>query len=240
MEGQDGFYDTHSHILFSVDDGAADIGESIKMIETEIKEGVGTIFLTPHFYEGKRTGANIRHRFDELRGEVSKRWPKLRLFLGNEIFCMADPVSMVKRGEALCYDGGRHVLLEFSPANSFEAIKHHLECFIRESYIPVIAHAERYPAFFSKTDNVRQAVELGALIQINSETFTSSNFFTRRHLKKMLEAGLIFCVGTDAHNTSSRAPAMRGAFEAAVKMAGKDAAIAIFLSNPKAFINNGE
>lgn len=46
---EEGIFDIHCHIVPGVDDGAADIEETRKLLEMEYKQGVKNIILTPHF-----------------------------------------------------------------------------------------------------------------------------------------------------------------------------------------------
>ena len=46
---KEGIFDIHCHIVPGVDDGAADIEETRKLLEMEYKQGVRNIILTPHF-----------------------------------------------------------------------------------------------------------------------------------------------------------------------------------------------
>ena len=232
-----GFIDTHSHILFSVDDGARDIGKSLAMLEKEREEGAAVVFLTPHFYEGERNSSHLAERFEELRQRAKESLPEIELFLGNEIFCMYEPLNAIKSGAARTYADGKYVLLEFAPSAEWGKIREHIVNFLREGYIPVIAHAERYSELFSKKERMREVTALGALIQINCDTFTSAGFFQKRYLRSLLNEDMIFCIGTDAHNLKSRPPEMRDAFNWVVKNAGSEKAEKIFCENAKVLMN---
>lgn len=48
MSGE-GIFDIHCHIVPGVDDGAADTGETRKLLQMEYDQGVRNIILTPHF-----------------------------------------------------------------------------------------------------------------------------------------------------------------------------------------------
>ena len=50
--------DIHSHILFSIDDGAEDINESIDIIKQAIDNGYTDIILTPHYRKRQGFVAN--------------------------------------------------------------------------------------------------------------------------------------------------------------------------------------
>jgi len=230
------FIDVHSHIVFGVDDGSKDLAMSLEMLRRLKSEGAGTVFATPHFYEGERNSSHIKERFEILKGEAQKEKIDIELFLGNEIFCASDPVRAVRDGEAFTYDGGRHVLIEFSPANSMDAIRCHTEDFLREGYVPVIAHAERYNALFGKIQNMYEIVSLGAHIQINCDTIAGAGFLRKNYLKKLMREGLIFAVGTDCHNLTSRPPKMRDAYLKTAALAGEAEAEKIFCLNARELI----
>ena len=150
---------------------------------------------------------------------------------------MYEPTAAIKSGAAHTYANGKYVLAEFAPNGEWGRIREHIMTFLREGYIPVIAHAERYSELFSKKERMREVVELGARIQINCETFTSAGFFQRRYLRSLINEGLIFCVGTDAHNMKNRIPQMHDAFLWVVKNAGRVAAEKIFCENAKVLMN---
>ena len=47
--------DMHSHILPGIDDGAKNLEVSLQLIEKNLRDGVRTICLTPHFNFEKQT-----------------------------------------------------------------------------------------------------------------------------------------------------------------------------------------
>ena len=42
--------DLHTHILPQIDDGSQSVPESVSLLREERRQGVDTVFLTPHFY----------------------------------------------------------------------------------------------------------------------------------------------------------------------------------------------
>ena len=46
----DGIIDIHSHIVYGIDDGAADYEQSLRLIGMEYEQGVRGIFCTSHSY----------------------------------------------------------------------------------------------------------------------------------------------------------------------------------------------
>lgn len=45
-------YDSHSHIIYGVDDGAKGIKESLEMATVAYNFGIDSIIATPHYAEG--------------------------------------------------------------------------------------------------------------------------------------------------------------------------------------------
>ncbi len=55
--------DIHNHILPSVDDGAEDIDESIKMAKFYLKSGISRIIATPpHYIEGAWNSTKVENQ----------------------------------------------------------------------------------------------------------------------------------------------------------------------------------
>ena len=49
----EGYVDIHSHIIPGVDDGSQSFEESLDMLNMAYKQGVRTMYATPHFGSGK-------------------------------------------------------------------------------------------------------------------------------------------------------------------------------------------
>ena len=83
---EEGIFDIHCHIVPGVDDGAADIEETRKLLEMEYKQGVRNIILTPHFrfqmFETSLEKVQRQFRLaEEAAADISK---DLHLYLGCE------------------------------------------------------------------------------------------------------------------------------------------------------------
>lgn len=83
---EEGIFDIHCHIVPGVDDGAADIEETRKLLEMEYKQGVRNIILTPHFrfqmFETPLEKVQRQFRLaEEAAADISK---DLHLYLGCE------------------------------------------------------------------------------------------------------------------------------------------------------------
>ena len=83
----------------------------------------------------------------------------------------------------------------------------------------VLAHVERYLGLQKKSVWERIA-QSGILMQVNGSFFTS--FSTKRKAISLLREGSVQFVGSDCHNTTSRAPKIGDAFEIIQKKLGDD------------------
>ena len=79
--------DLHFHLLPGIDDGPADLAESLALARAAVAEGTGTIVATPHvrFDLGTTDAAEILHRVCELRALLSALSLPLEIHCGGEL-----------------------------------------------------------------------------------------------------------------------------------------------------------
>lgn len=201
--------DMHTHILPGVDNGARDMDEAIKMIHTEIKNGVKTIVLTPHISTKSIVGNNkkiILDRFHQLCDATKDL--DCRLLLGAEIFYTPGILNRLNSNELFTINRTKYVLLEFNIVFENEDIDEIAYDFVASGYKPIISHAERYP--YITLEKIRQIHQTGALIQINSNSILGINGRDIKKLcKRMLKEGLVDFIASDCHDNRIRKPNLK-------------------------------
>lgn len=93
--------DTHSHILFGIDDGSINPEESLRLLKRMAEIGFTDIILTPHYIESTEYSANNEEktkRFLYLKEAVKQNNINISLHLGNEIFIHNDILSSINNG----------------------------------------------------------------------------------------------------------------------------------------------
>ncbi len=197
--------DVHAHILPGVDDGSSGWEESRQMLQEAYRQGIRTIIATPHYRQGQDV-EQLREFTGILRQEAQKLDPGYGIFLGQEIMDSEDAVDNLRRGKALTMAESSFVLIEFLPGISYGRLYQRLRQLQAAGYIPIVAHAERYSCL-REEGKLRELREAGNLIQMNYRSLTGSMFnkHTRWCRKQILE-GNIHLLGTDMHNTGTRAP----------------------------------
>lgn len=110
-----GIYDIHCHIVPGVDDGATDIGETVKLLRMEYEQGVRTVIATPHFrFRMFETPAEkVREQFRLVEKAASEISPDLHVYLGCEFHANMEMLPMLREQKVMTMAGSRYVLTEF-------------------------------------------------------------------------------------------------------------------------------
>lgn len=195
--------DTHSHLLYGLDDGCRDISESIRFARQAVKQGVTTLFATPHCCDGvfncKRTA--ILGLARQLNSSLHAAGIPLRVLPGAEIRVNHDLIAEFDNGNLLTLnDAGTWMLLELPPMFIDGAVSMMIRKLRNRGVTPVIAHAERNPMIMSRPDLAANFIYQGARIQITAGSITGD--FGKASMKTariICEADQVFCIGSDIH-----------------------------------------
>ena len=192
--------DLHCHILPGVDDGPADLADSLAMGEQAVADGIATICATPH----------IRHdhdvRIDELAGRVAA--------LNAELEARSIAVEVIAGGEVAetAVDGldddelravalgGRWILLEPAPGPLGDSLAAAAADLRRRGFRSLIAHPERH-AGADLGDRLAALVDSGCLVQVTAALLASGP--ASEPMLSLARRGLVHVLGSDSH--SSRA-----------------------------------
>ena len=135
--------DWHSHILPGIDDGAADIEQSVAMASALSEAGFGTVYCTPHLMRGCYEAGNdqVRRAVADLQERLDSSGIPLSLQPGRE-YCL-DEYLLTSLEDPLTLGDSRLVLIEILPHATPDMVRHLLYGVVRSGFTPVIAHPER-------------------------------------------------------------------------------------------------
>lgn len=135
--------DWHCHILPGLDDGAADIQQSLAMASALASAGFHTVYCTPHHMRGCYEADNeqIRRGVAELQDELRGRDIPLTLLPGCEY--RLDEYLLSSLDDPLPLGESRLILVEILPQITAEMARQLLYDVVRCGFTPVIAHPER-------------------------------------------------------------------------------------------------
>jgi len=208
--------DLHCHLLPGIDDGPADLGETLAMAQRHVQAGVEVVAATPHVaWDMPNEAETIELRLADVHAALAAAGLPLRVVRGAEI----DVHQAVKLADeqlrALALGGGPWLLLEapLTPGVGFAPVAYAL---LERGHRVLIAHPERSPLLQRDLDTLRELVHAGAATQVTASSFAGSFGRTvREYAEQMLDAGLVHSVASDAHDTFRRPPGMAEPLRAA-------------------------
>lgn len=213
--------DVHTHILNGVDDGPADIDESVEIVEQGVKAGVRAFVLTPHIRDSSdwdRIGA-MRTAFETLKARFNDR-PEIELILSAEILLTPAVPERIKNAPSVAIYG-RYLLVELPFYQLPIYADDVLFRLLVDGFIPILAHPERYLYLRGEESLMRRWADNGILYQINTGSlFGKYGFRVKWFAKKLLKNGMAHLLGSDIHAADSGYCSFSKAVEAAGKASG--------------------
>ena len=237
-----GLYDIHCHIIPGVDDGAADLEETKKMLAMEYEQGVRGIIATPHFRKGmfETPVREIHRQFDLLQECAKEIGQELQVYLGCEFHVNLEMVRLLKEGRVSTMADSSYVLVEFPEDAQDFYIEERLRSLVCVGYRPVIAHVERCEVL-REVELIRDLVTGGSLIQVNADSVLGNcGFFTKRFCNKLMKKDLLHFVASDCHGSKVRVCNIRAAYEQVCRKMGEEYANRIFIDNPSKILRNAQ
>ncbi len=190
--------DLHCHILPGIDDGAAELADSVDMARQAAEDGIEAICATPHIRHDHDVHIQeVEDRVADLGAELERRGVPVSVIAGGEVAenviegLEADELRRVTLGD------GPWVLLEpaFGPlSDSLHLRVRHLA---ERGYRSLIAHPERH---LSEAHGERLAalVREGALVQATADFFLREE--TAPYMLELAQRGLVHVLGSDSHS----------------------------------------
>lgn len=236
--------DIHSHILFGVDDGCETIEDSLAILEQAHRDGVKEILLTPHYLAGTSMVSSIeenKKRVKKLEQLIKQKNFGIHLYLGNEIMLCEEIVSLLKEKKCTSLNHSKYVLVELPMYNEMKNAKNIFFELLRNEYIPVLAHPERYVFLKKDLSFLKDIQEMGVLLQGNYLSIIGYyGKQAQKRLKKMLKEDMITFLGSDIHHVHSYE--LDKAYKKIKKIIGKDEAklTKLFIENAKKILYNSD
>ena len=141
--GNSAMIDWHCHILPGLDDGAADLEQSLAMAAALAAAGFRTVYCTPHRMPGCYEASNVQVRqgVAELQERLQERNIPLVLQAGCEY--SLDEYLLASLDDPLPLGDSRLILVEILPRLTADMVRQILYGVVRRGFTPVIAHPER-------------------------------------------------------------------------------------------------
>ncbi|GGA65074.1 tyrosine-protein phosphatase [Ornithinibacillus halotolerans] len=228
--------DVHCHILPNIDDGPSTLTESIQMARQAARLGIKRIVATPHQRHGNYINdtSTITKAVTQLNEELQNENIPVRILPGQEVTIYADLIDDIKSGRILpLNEQTKYVMIEL-PQDEVQIINidHIIYQIQMAGYIPIITSPETHPMMEDNPNLLYRMVKNGALAQVAAPSIVGANGKKVQKLaQKLINANLIHCIGSNAHNSTKRGSLLKEAIEQLKK-----------IDTPKAFqlIHNNE
>ena len=200
-----GLVDLHCHVLPALDDGAADLADSLAMAREAAADGVAVICATPH----------IRDDHDVLIHELPERVAALNAALraegipviverGGEVAAPLAPRLTDAELAGVTLGGGEWILLEPAAGPMDDALQAEVDALHARGLRCLIAHPERH-AGGDAGERLHALVNSGALVQVTAALLVGHP--AAPTMLHWATQGLVHVVGSDAHSAQFGRPA---------------------------------
>jgi protein-tyrosine phosphatase len=207
--------DIHCHLIPGIDDGAPNPEAALELARALVQDGVTHAVCTPHVYPGRFNNrrSSIKTQFDALRDLLDAAGIELGLGFAGEVRLAVEILQLLDMDEipfmGTLPNGDRTMLLELPDAQIPVGSDRFVEKLRQLKVVPVIAHPERNKAVMADPGRIAPFVDMGCRLQLTSGSLIGS-FGERAKLtsKRLLDAGWVHAVASDAHNLGGRKPCM--------------------------------
>ena len=194
----DGFIDYHCHLLPGVDDGVAEMHDTLAILERWEKAGIAEVWLTPHIMEDiPNSPKGLREGFLSLQAKYKGG---IRLHLAAENMMDNLLHERLATNDFLPMgDKGMHLLVETSyfnpPMNMTKVVDKVKGC----GYVPILAHPERYQ--YMDIGDYKKWKDRGRLMQLNVPSLVGAyGPEVAKKAEMLLEKGVYDLCGSDTHS----------------------------------------
>ncbi|MBR3161935.1 MAG: capsular biosynthesis protein [Bacilli bacterium] len=198
--------DIHTHILPGIDDGAKTIEESLNILKKAHNYGITDIVLTPHFIVNSKFNTNNKDKYkllNILKEELVSNNINVNLYLGNEVY-IDTGISNLLNTDISTINGSRYLLIELPMNRKSTIIDDVLYELSKKDIIPIIAHPERYTAYYNDYEFFQDLLDKGCLLQGNiGSLYNKYGLKAKRMIKGLLKKRMISFMGSDIHHNSS-------------------------------------
>jgi protein-tyrosine phosphatase len=230
--------DLHCHILPGVDDGSADVTESVRMARGLFSLGFRSICCTPHAsWRGDQSEENLNLVRSQLSQACDEAGILLSLHSGAEHHSL-DVLEKLAQDQLICYPRKDSFLLEF-PLGGFPPRVFDLLFRIQiKDMLPVLAHVERYLEVQKDIHVLHELKERGCRLLVNLTSLGGRDRSSKLAAQKAIATGLVDGATTDLHEAGDLFLVEKG-LEELLRLVGEKRLTRLMVTNPAAIAGIG-
>lgn len=229
--------DLHFHLVPEVDDGPETVDEAVAMARAAHQDGCRVLVATPHQRHMRWPNFDhetLRAGLERVRAALG---PEPAITLGAEIRDGYGLLDDLERGRLLGLGEGASLLLEVDrrlPNHDLGEVVHEL---VILGHPPLLAHVERIPWLAADLELIAELVSLGASTQVTAGSLLGEfGKAAEHHAWRLLDAGLVDVLASDAHRLAWRRPGLSAARARIEKRYGAEVGALLTEVNPAAIL----
>lgn len=219
------YLDVHAHILPAVDDGAKDIKSAIAILEMLKEQGVTDVIASPHFYPDTDNAEDFfeitQNAYKELQNEIAAL-DLPNVYLGCELRYF-NGIGKSHAIKQFAISKTNYLLLElpYGAPITKTVLQDIIDINEKQGLIPILAHIERYSRVPGFKKLLKLIADRVAIAHINAGAVVTKE--TTRLCEKLIKAGYVSFLASDAHSIEHRPPQIKQALEIINDRLGKSA-----------------
>lgn len=249
----DKFTDYHCHLIPAIDDGSADLRESIRIARILAAAGFGTVHCTPHRITGcyHNEPERVANATRTMQGVLDQEGIPLRLVPGTEHYL--DEYLMEQLPEALTFGSSRYLLVEAPFRSEGDFVAAMAAGLLQHGVVPLFAHPERCSPFAPSLPKeglvaklwgkkkepemegslVLELRDAGCRFQGNLGSFAGYyGMEVKERALLFLRNGVYSCIGSDAHRSEGLATFLKSGLETVAATVGGEEATRLLRGIP--------
>ena len=196
--------DIHSHLIPGIDDGSANMEQSIEMIRGLHSMGYRKLITTPHIMSDafRNTPEIILGGLEKVKAACVEEGIDIELEAAAEYYLDDRFLDKLEKGDMLTFGGDqKYLLVETSYVAQPMGLNDMIFEMLTKGYQPVLAHPERYQYLLADKGLLEDLIDRKVIFQVNLLSLTG--FYSKPvkdFAESLLERELIKFFGTDCHN----------------------------------------
>lgn len=233
-----GWIDLHCHVLPGLDDGPAELTQSVAVVQELERLGFAELHPTPHQYAGRWTP-------DRAQCHAAAAALRAALVAAGSRVLIADPAGENMWDELLAsrhptgaqphYAGARAFLLEFPRDALPPQLAERLFELRLHGSLPVIAHLERWPELADDAARLSALAGKAAFLVNLSALGGLGGWSTRGRARRLVLKQRVHAVTSDTHGESDL-PFSRAGLEWLLRRLGPAGARQLLVEGPRAIL----
>ncbi len=198
--------DMHSHLLPGIDDGCADLEQSLAAVRHLIAAGYGGSICTPHIWPTVYTNApdHIRAWTIQLQQQIRVAGLSYTVWPGGELRLFEGAVEWMKQHGVPTLADSKCVLVDFWEDEWPNWTGDCFRWLLDGGYQPILAHPERLRPMADLDEQLKQIAAMGVWFQGNFACMTGEEgIHADRRVRQFLRAGRYRFMALDMHRPAT-------------------------------------